>query len=248
MGNTGAKTLSTTEILTKNVSNILARNIMNCSNTTIVSQEINIYGTGNVVKGVKMESFPQIKSNCSISANKLMEMKNSIANDLKDSLKSQSEGIFSALGKSESESNKKIQSIIENNVTEEQITEIVNTSNSIQRLNIVGNSNIVSDIVLKSVSETVSDASQNLSSKIVNELGVENKTKTDLSSANTPLKNLLDGISGIISSIGTVYIVLILIVIGIFIIGPMKIISIFTGSKSGGNENYISSYIGNESN
>ena len=227
MGGGGSKATSKTDIITESISNIISRNIMNCSSSAMRTQSVVITGNRNIVKGIKMINYNKLTEDCSINQSLLDTLKSKVASELEDKLKAESEGALSALGQSASEKIASIKNSVQRNITQEQVSNIIRKTNDEQVLRINGDDNIVSDISMEMTAEIMSKSSQALASSIASDLGLDSKSSTDASASNTPLKNLFDGISNVISSVGWVmfvYIFIFIAVIYVVITGIGKLI------------------------
>ena len=120
----GSSSVANKKITFKNSTDVIARNIMNCSSGNVVTQTFRIIGNGNVVNGFKQVQYMKLSNNCEITAQNLNDIKAAVSNDLKSEANNSSAGVFSALGKSSSEVNTTIENEVNTKITNETITNI----------------------------------------------------------------------------------------------------------------------------
>ena len=143
MGNSGSSSSTKTSVISRNVANALAQNIMNCKGSQLIKQEFIISGNYNVVKNTKQVVFLQLSSSCSQDVNNMADIQQSVSNAIKQTAEAQSASLLSVLGGSSSKVDTAIQSDIEANITQETIQNIVNSTNAAQTIKISGDNNIV---------------------------------------------------------------------------------------------------------
>ena len=212
----GSSSVANKKITFKNSTDVIARNIMNCSSGNVVTQTFRIIGNGNVVNGFKQVQYMKLSNNCEITAQNLNDIKAAVSNDLKSEANNSSAGLFSALGKSSSEVNTTIENEVNTKITNETITNIVNTTNQMQEALILGDNNIVKNFEQSQTVEMLNSNIQKTLNKLDTAVAISNVAVDKQTNSNDPFKFISD----IFSSLTTGYLGIV-IIIAIIVCGGM---------------------------
>lgn len=218
MGGGGSKATTTTDIATKSIVEALARSIMNCSSNTQVNQTFKIQGSYNVVKNVKQVQYLKLSSTCSNEAKNLNDIQQTVSNAIAQTAESQSVSVLGALGSSRSETNAKILNEVQQKITNETITNIVNEVNALQEITIEGDNNIVDKLDQEQTMSFVMDSCQKVLNTLTSVQEIQNKVKQDSSAKQTNF--ISDIISTIIDGLAKyqmIYGVILLVAFALFI-------------------------------
>jgi hypothetical protein len=162
----GSKTTSTskTDILMKSVTDVVVRSIMSCSFNQVVTQELRVVGSGNIINGVRMVQATKLSTTCVQDSKTVANIQNNITSALTQAADSNSVSFLNAFGgaQTKAETIANIQNIVENSVTSEALTQIVLYSNSQQGIYIDGNNNILTNISQEQTTTIVSDNAQSV--------------------------------------------------------------------------------------
>lgn len=209
----GSKSKTEQTINTKSAAELITRNIMNCSGSQAVSQAVTVSGNYNVVR-VKQVSFMKLSAECVQNVQTVADIQTQITNDIMAQVKSQSQALLGALGRSDSEINTKISQDVKNTVTAESVQNIVNSVNMSQEVLVTGDNNIV-EVTQEQVADLVTRASQDLLNSMtsVQELNSAVKSTAEATQTN-PISEIIgtvfDGVAEIAWIWGIVIIVAII--------------------------------------
>lgn len=226
MGGGGSKSSNRSNIVSTAASNVIVKNIMDCKSNTWLKQKFTLIGSGNVVSGFKQVMNFKLSSDCSQSAQSLTSLQTDIANAVKQSAESNNVALLGAFGSSQSEVELNIRNAIENNVTQETISNIVNQTNAAQEALIIGDNNIVDNFTQDMTMSLLQDNAQKALSSvsIINKMDNEADQKSK-STMENPISQILDSVGKMLSSliagysVTTIMLALVAIV-GIIYLGP----------------------------
>lgn len=176
--------MSQQEAITRSAAELITKNIMECSGSQTVAQSVTVSGNYNVVK-VKQVMFMKLSAECTQDVQNIADMQTKITDDLMAQVKTQSQALIGALGRSDSDVRTKIEQDVKNTVTAENIQRIVNNVNMSQETTVSGDNNIV-EVTQEQAAELVTSASQELlnSMTTVQELSKSLKTTAETTQSN----------------------------------------------------------------
>jgi len=172
----GSSSQSKSEILTELVTNTLVQNILKCQRQTILQQQVDIIGNNNVISGVRMNQAYKLDATCFQDTQALADVRNDIAQTIQQAAESQSAGVLSVLGSSNSEVKSTIENRVKNDLTFENIQTAITQINAKQGISVVGDNNIVKNIDMSQFISIVEDNAQT----VVNNMSIINDLKSSL--------------------------------------------------------------------
>lgn len=228
----GSSSQSRVDIANRSVVNAMTQAIMRCKGNSRVSQSVVIMGDGNVTT-VKQVQMLKLSSSCGQDITALSDIKQSVADAIKQASSAQSDSVLGALTSSSSKDETFIKNDVEQNITAETITEVVNSINATQELIVKGNRNIT-DVSQEQTMDIAYDACNKVLSRMASVQAISNDTDQKTSSTQTNaaegiVKSVMDGVGGIFQSMTFVWVILIIAAAYIVINGG------FLGTLLGGD-------------
>jgi hypothetical protein len=195
MGADGSKARSSTNIDVSAAVSAITNTIMNCNGNGNVMQTIRISGDDNLISGVTQRQVFKISSECGQNIAKNSHLQQQVASDLVNSAMATGSGITSALGGSKSEIETRIRTDVEQMFTDNTITNIINSVNAGQEIDISGNRNIIKNSNQDQTTESISKGIQ----KAINSLSsIQDITTTTSSNATAvttnPISDVVDSV------------------------------------------------------
>lgn len=229
----GASSSVTVSITTKNVAEVLSRSIMKCSAGGTTVQTFKVIGSGNVVKARQVQLF-KLSNTCNNSAENITKLQQDVANKIEETAKTQNVALLGVLGSSDSEVNTNIVNEIQAKITNEAISDILTTVSSTQETLIIGDNNIV-NITQEQTTEILTEACQNVISRLDSVQKIDNKVKADAEAVvNNPISQILDSIFSGLAGLSFIWLLVIIVVaIAVVLVGP-KLLGAFLGVDDGG--------------
>jgi len=227
MGGSSSKT--NTNIKTSLAVSLVARNIMNCSSNSSIKQTFRIEGSYNVVKNVKQVQNLKLSAECAQDNKNIADLQQSVGNAIKQAAESQSVSVLGALGSSDAETNLTIENDVKQHITQENIVNIVNSSNAEQEFIIKGNHNIVDNFSQEQTMDIVYRNSQKVINQMKSVQAIENAA--DQKGKATQTNFISDIIGSIFGGLQGMMLIWVILIIAIaFMFGP-QLISIIFGSE-----------------
>ncbi len=230
MGLGGSKASNRVDVLNQTMTAVLTRSIMRCTTQSVITQRINISGSGNVINGVTMRSAFKLSSSCSQDSSSIQKIRDEVETAIKQKAESESIALIGALGNSKAESEANLRNLIGKNITAETINEIVQRTNTEQGLDISGSNNIVKNITQEILVDLMFQNAQDVLSSSDLSTALKNAADQDaLAKQTNPLQFVADmfktWVDGMVSLFGgPLYLIafIIAIVVGIFILQKLR--------------------------
>lgn len=198
MGNSSSK--SNSEAVAEICANAMLKVSSECNVASNVEQGINISGNNNILDGIDMEQTYDNVISCTSDATMMSKMQEQMIADLKNQASAQSDSIFGALSKANSDVNTIIRNTVKQNMTAENITKMVNEMKAAQRINISGSGNVVKNI---SLNQMITNMTTNVQKMLAStDLGVKLDADADASAKSVqknPVSEWLDSVFGFLS-------------------------------------------------
>lgn len=234
-GGSGSSAKSTATIDTSLAVNALARNVMSCASTNMVSQTFVVSGSNNIVQNTKQVQALQFNSSCAQSTQNIAELQQTITNAIQQAANAQSTAVLSVLGGSRSDVDTKISNDVKQNITQETIQNIVHTSAAQQSIIISGNNNIINNFDQSQTLSIVLNNCQNVINNLRSVQDINNALNSNSTATTTnPISEIVDSVFSGITSFGWMWVIIIVVAIAVggYILvkgGPM---AAFLGSDS----------------
>lgn len=204
MGGTTSK--STFQQLTDISTDVTTKTIMSCSTAATQNQMIslqNVKGDVNI-SGVNMNQGASINMSCIMSTDMQSQISTQVAAAIAQTAESKGQAVLSALGRTKSEAQTNIQTMIRNNitnVTQSDISASISQSQSITAANVGGNV-VIANVSMEQSAKIVAQA---LMSTSAYQVAInDSATKMDQSSKSTeenPVAGIIKSIGSAISSV-----------------------------------------------
>jgi hypothetical protein len=115
---------------------------MNCSSNSIQIQELIVSGNNNVIDGRQVQTL-SLSTDCAQNAQNIADLQQKVAQEISNTAKAQSAAVLNILSSSNSDLNTSIINDVRQNITQQTISNIINTAKTEQRAIISGDNNIV---------------------------------------------------------------------------------------------------------
>lgn len=218
MGGSSSKT--NTNIATSLAVEAVARNIMNCQSNTNINQRFVVSGNYNVVKNSKQVQNIKLSAACSQDAKNIANLQQSVSNAIKQAAESQSVSVLGALGKSNAETNLFIENEVKQTITQENIQNIINSSNAMQEMIISGNNNIVDKFEQSQTFDIVYKNAQKALNKMKSVQVIENAADQSSKATQTNfISDIVDSVFSGLQGFGLLWVIV--IVAAIIFLGPV---------------------------
>jgi hypothetical protein len=210
----GSSSQTSLSIAQKSVVNAMTQSIMNCSGSGMMSQTVSVPGSFNVVNVKQVQIF-SLSSSCANSAANVADIQTTVSNAIEQASSSQSVSVLGALGSSSSNSNTSISTEVSANITNQTISNIINTVTATQNALVSGNNNIVTvdqEQTMTIVSQSCLTALNNLSSftALAND-AKQTSTATQTNFISDIVSSIFDGLA----SLGALWVIIIVCGLGI---------------------------------
>lgn len=219
---------STINSLTASISNIAMSTVMSCETAVDQSQTGTVTNTGiKLFSSYKYQQKTDVDSKCFADMNMQADLQNKIIEEMKNSSEATSVGIMGAFGASASEAETNLTNLIQSTVTMENIQKSYSLIKQNQGVSFSNSGFIVYEQADIEQGATLFAAA---TLKVMDSAGIFNDISTYVDQQSTAtVKNPLDAITNAIASIGTIWAVVIICIVGVVIFG---IYSIFKKNPS----------------
>jgi len=216
----GASTANTTSIITRSAVEAVARNIMNCKSNAMISQTFTVSGNYNVVRNTKQVQNIKLSSSCAQDAQNIADLQQSVANAVKQSASSQGVSVLGALGSVTSENNLNLENDIKQTITQENIQNIINSSNAKQEIIISGDNNVIDNFTQEQTYDIVYDNAQKVVNTMKSLQVLENNAQQESKSVQTNfISDIVDSVFSGLQGMG--WLVVVVVVAAIIFLGPV---------------------------
>lgn len=193
----GSSSKSSSRINMSQAASMITDTIMNCKSNSVIVQELNITGDYNVVSNAKQVQAFQLSSNCIQDMKNDVEFQQKVAQAVAQSAEAQGSAVLSALGASRADQESVIQNDIKQLFQSNTMQDIVNTVNSTQGINVVGNHNIIKNFSQEQVATMVFDNVQTALNKMKSAQDMDAKLDGKASAKTTnPLSEIINSVFG----------------------------------------------------
>ncbi len=178
-------------VTTKMVAKAMSTSMMKCGRSALLSQSLEIVGSGNRVTGGQVMVF-QLDASCLNRAENLMELQQNVKAAIESAASAQNVGLVGLLANSSSEVNTTITNEVEAIIDNKTITELVSQVQLAQRIAIYGDNNIV-NFDQKMTADILDQACQDVVNKIgaVQKIDAQLKAKAE-STVDNPFEFLTE--------------------------------------------------------
>lgn len=224
MGESNSK--STSDVFMENVNNVMVSSMQKCSQTSAISQIINIKGDGNVLSDIEMNQVFTSLLTCVQDVNVIAKLQSDLSAEIKSQSEAQNVALIGLLGKSDSEVNSRIYSSVRNAVNVQAITEMINNVKSDQMINIEGQGNTLVHVSMKQINNSIASSSQQVIANIDVLATIKNKLDQSSKATQTdPITDFFNGLSKLFTGP--------LMWVAIIIIGGLIVFVIFLNTGAG---------------
>lgn len=213
----GTSSSNSTKIDVSAAVTLLSQNIMNCASNTMASQELVVSGNFNVVDGRQMQTL-HLSATCSQNAQNIADLQQQISTALKAAAEAQSTALLGALNSTSSDVSTMITNDVKQNITQQTVANIVNSTNLQQKILISGDRNIV-NFSQEQTAQLVFTSCQDVINNLKSVQTMNNALDTS-SSATTknPLAEVVDSLGNMFKING--WFIVIIAGIAIIFLGP----------------------------
>ena len=226
----GSKSSTRSTVISSLVTDIIAKNVMECRVQGKMMQDLSQTGNRNVAKNIVMRQSYTLNMECLQSSENMNRLQTEVANAVKQAAETQSIALLSVLGSSNSEIDNVIQNSVANNLTFENIQQQIGQMSMNQSIMQYGSKNIIEGVFMEQLSDTVRNAAQNITQKIDVIQKIENTNQQDAKATQENPFQFLADMFGDLMSGGTI--IIIVIVIAVIILGIVfkdQVMFILTG-------------------
>jgi hypothetical protein len=236
----GSSSMNASETFTKNVAEAMSESIQNCSGKTIIDMNVAIIGSGNVVKGLRLVQGMQLSTNCHTDDKNVAATQQAVENAIKQNAEAQGVALLGALGSSSSSNSTKIHNEVIAKINRKTIQNIINDYNLTMNFYLNGNSNIVEDVTMEQTAKVLQDNCLSAISQLSSVQEVKNEIDQKSKSTQTnPISEIISAIGSIFTSLGMIWMVIIIVVIGAGVYLLMNGVKIpFLSSGDSGQPDY----------
>ncbi len=184
LGLTGSTSSSSANVATKSVVEAVTKNLMSCSSSSVATQSLIVSGSNNVVRG-KQVQYIKLSASCYQKAENIDNLQVIIKDAIKQAAEAQNAALIGALSTSNAVNDTNISNDVQQHITKETITNVINKSNTQQEVIISGNNNIVDNFTQEQTSDVVYSNVQDLLNKMSTIQTLESVAQQDSKSTQT---------------------------------------------------------------
>ncbi len=198
----GSVSKSTTNVATKSVVDAVTKNIMNCSVGNVVKQSFIISGNYNVLNNVKQVQYTKVNAQCYQKAENIDNLQQLVKDAIKQASDAQNVALLGAFSSSSAINDTAVNNDVQQYITKETITNVVNKSNQQQEIIISGNNNIVNNFSQEQTFDVVYSNVQDLLNQMSTIQALETTAQNESKSTQTnSISELVDSLGSAASSI-----------------------------------------------
>lgn len=218
-------TTITNTVTSKLVAKAMSTTMMKCGRSALLSQSVEVVGSGNVVNTKQTMAF-QLDASCINKAENLNELQQNVKAAIESSAASQNVGLLGLLANSSADVNTTITSDVEAIINNQTVTELVSQVQLAQRVMIYGDNNIA-EITQDMTADILDQACQDVANRLstVQKIDAEVKAK-----AEAKVDNPLDGLFSLLGQWGWMTMLIVVVVIIAGVILTLNFSKIFRGS------------------
>jgi len=227
MGGGASKQQTITNMIdTKALTEVLNKNTVSCNTNVLLSQEINVQGSGNILEDIKQSSALKLDASCYNKSSNITEIQNIIETNMKAKLDTIEPALLAVANTSKSKLTNDLSQEIKNVITTENMTKIINNVNQDQIIKVRGDSNILRNMSQQSTIDMIASGIQDSFNSTKTMTDLKNAQDLDSKSKvtdpiNDAIKGIMDGINGIFSSYTTAMIfIVVIIAVAFILLGP----------------------------
>lgn len=225
-------------ITTKLVGKAMSTTMMKCGRSALLSQSVEIVGSGNNVNIGQKMAF-QLDASCINKAENITEMQQNVVAAIESAAQSQNVGLLGLLANSSAEVNTTIQNDVEAIINNTTITELVSKVQLAQRVMIYGDNNIA-EITQDMTADILDQACQDVANRLSTVQKIDAKVKAN---ASAKVDNPLDGLFDFLEGMGWMYVLIVIAVIFAAVMLAINARKLIRGSD-GKNDNETIKEIG----
>lgn len=212
----GSSSLTSMSSYSKSVAEAMSKTMQKCKSDVNMGMNITIKGNYNVVKNVRMVQSFKLSSGCNLDDKNVADVQQAVSNQIKQQSEAANVAFLGALGSSSSTNTTDIHNEVVAKITRETIQEIVNSFNMKMDFYLDGNSNIVEDISMEQSAQVLQDNCLAALSKLSSIQAIENVVESKSTAKQTnPISEIIDSIGSIFTSMGILWVIVILACVGV---------------------------------
>lgn len=195
-------------ITTKLVGEAISTTIMKCGRSALLSQSVEIVGSGNNVN-IKQTMVFQLDASCVNKAENISEMQQNVIAAIESAAQSQNVGLLGLLANSSAEVNTTITNDVKSVINNTTMTELVSKVQLAQKVMIYGDNNIA-EITQDMTADILDQACQDVANRLSAVQKIDAKVKAN---ATAKVDNPLDGLFDFLQGMGWMYVLIVIAVI-----------------------------------
>lgn len=238
MGGGGSKQQTETDVITKIMTNVIAKSIQNCKLNVVALQEIDLSNIeGLVLEHITMDQAFTAQVSCDQTSEQMAKIQNEIVNKIMQESSQTQQALLGAINALTGEKNEQLtktllETVVESQINLEMIQNIVSDINQKQILRVNGAKNsVIRDINMGQTTNIIMEAAQAgvQSTEVINQMNNDAEQSADQTQRN-PIADTVDAIgragSNILSGLGNIFtgpLMYIMLMVIIFVITAMII-------------------------
>lgn len=236
LGSDSTSTINNT-VTTKMVAQAMSKTIMKCGRSALLSQSVEIIGSGNVVEGRQIMAF-NLDASCLNKAENISNMRQDVIAAIDAAASAQNVGLVSMFANSQAQANTTITSAVENIITTEAMTQLVSQVQIAQRILVYGDKNIV-NVTQEITADIVDRAAQDVASRIETVQKIDAAVKA---TADAKVENPFDVLFDFLTDAGWMTVIVIVVVIIAGVLMALNFSKIFRGSDGKPDKDLIKAF------
>jgi hypothetical protein len=216
----GSESKTRTNLVTKQIVDIMVQNIMNCSSNTIVNQTFDVTGNYNVVNGFKQVQHMKLSTTCSQDSKSSTDLQQQVADKIKQLSEAEGSGITSAIGGSKAKTDLFIDNEVSIKINPQTVLNIIQNANLQQEARIKGDHNVIQNFSQESTQDIVYSNCQNVLNTLQSVQAIKNDVDQSAHAKTTnPVSDMLDSVFNGMTKLASVWLFIIIGIVAVIVMG-----------------------------